>query len=218
MGSWRPTRETPYPPSCAPWLLSLAESLFWNERKAVRELERANYTYRLFKAPLAAKLERMHLQRPIQYAFSAILISAAVQMSLLPFLVIYFHRLSFASFLLNIGVSLMMAAVAIIAAAALLLAQLSVTLATPLISVTNFLNWVMVHSVDPFARVGAASIRLPEYTGWSSAFYGLYLLPLSLLVVCLSRWDTFDLPRSTKEARRFRLTVIVLTDQLLGIV
>jgi competence protein ComEC len=218
IGSWHPTRETPYPPSCAPWLLSFSESLFWSERKAARELERANYNYRLFKAPLAGKLERMHLQRPLRYVFAAILVSTAVQMSLLPFLVIYFHRLSFASFLLNIGVSLMMAAVAIIAAAALILAQLSLALATPLISLTNSLNWVMVHSVDPFARVGAASIRLPEYTGWASALYGLYYLPLSLLVVSLSRWKPLDLPWSTrKEARRSRVKVIALLGQLIAI-
>jgi len=109
-----------------------------------------------------------------------------------------------------------MAAVAIIAAAALLLAQLSVTLATPLISVTNFLNWVMVHSVDPFARVGAASIRLPEYTGWARSVYGLYYLPLSLLVVSLSRWKPFDLS-TTKKARGSRAKVIALLAQLFAI-
>src|SRR6185436_10786986 len=43
IGSWRPTRETPYPPSCTTWLQSFCESLFWSERKARRELERANY-------------------------------------------------------------------------------------------------------------------------------------------------------------------------------
>jgi len=218
IGSWRPTRETPYPPSCAPWLLSFSESLFWSERKAARELDRANYNYRLFKAPLAARLERMHLQGALRYAFGALLVSTAVQMALLPFLVIYFHRLSFASFLLNIGVSLMMAAVAIIAAVALVLAQLSLTLAAPLISITNSLNWVMVHSVDPFARVGAASIRLPEYTGWASAVYVFYYLPLSLLVVSLSRWKPLDLPRSTKkEVRQSRARVVAFMTQLVAI-
>ena len=218
IGSWRPTRETPYPPSCAPWLLNLSESLFWSERKAAHELERANYDYRLFKAPLAAKLERLHLQRPLQYAFSAILVSTVVQMSMLPFLVIYFHRFSFASFLLNIGVSLMMAAVAVIAAAALVLAQLSLTVATPLITLTNSLNWVMVHSVDPFAKVGAASIRLPEYSGWASVFYGLYYLPLSLLVVSLLRWQPLTLRRLTKsEVRQSRVRPIAFVAQLMAI-
>jgi competence protein ComEC len=211
IGSWRPTRETPYPPSCAPWLRSFCECLFWSERKAQRELERANYSYRLFKAPLAATLERSHLQRPLRYAFSAILVSAAVQLTLLPFLVVYFHRLSFASFLLNIGVSLMMAAVAILAAIALVMAQVSSTLAAPLISMTNFLNWAMVHSVDPFSKVGAASIRLPEYSGWASVVYGFYYLPLALLVVLLLRWQPLDLsPPAKKHAHRSRIKLVLL--------
>ncbi|MGH9928296.1 MAG: ComEC/Rec2 family competence protein, partial [Pyrinomonadaceae bacterium] len=218
VGSWRPTRETPYPPACVPWLRSFCESLFWSEREAKRQLERANYSYKLFKAPLAATLERIHLQRLLRYTFGAIVVSAAVQMALLPFLVVYFHRLSFASFLLNIGVSLLMAAVAITAAAALLLAQVSSTLATPLITITNYVNWTMVHSVDPFTRVGAASIRLPEYSGWASAVYGLYYLPLSLLVVSLSAWRPLDLPRlGTKQKRRRRFKFIAGLGQMLAI-
>ena len=199
VGSWRPTRTTPYPPACAPWLRSFCESLFWSEREGKRELERANYSCRLFKIPLAGKLERLHLQRLLGYAFGAIVVSAGVQMALLPFLVVYFHRLSIASFLLNIGISLMMAGVAILAAFALLLAQVSPTLAAPLISLANSLNWAMVHSVDPFAKVGAASIRLPEYTGWAAAVYGLYFLPLARLAVSLSRWRPLELPRPKNE-------------------
>jgi competence protein ComEC len=217
IGSWRPTRETPYPPACSSWLRSFCESLFWSERKAVRELERANYSYRLFKTPLAATLERLHLQRPLRYAFEAIVVSAAVQIALLPFLVIYFHRFSFASFLLNIVVSLLMAAVTMLAAAALLIAQVSLTLAAPLISLTNSLNWVMVHSVDPLASVGAASIRLPEYTGWASSIYALYYFPFSLLVVSLSRWQPLKLPEAiTKKARQRRSKIFALSGQLLA--
>src|SRR6266545_4211713 len=49
VGSWRPTRQTPYPPACAPWLRNFCESLFWNEQEAQQELARANYSYKLFK-------------------------------------------------------------------------------------------------------------------------------------------------------------------------
>ena len=188
VGCWRPTRETPYPPACAPWLRIFCESLFWSEAEGRRELERANYSYKLFKAPLAGKLERFHLQRPLRYAFQAVVISISVQVALLPLLIVYFHRLSFASFVLNIVVSLMMAGVAIVAAAALVLAQVSTTLAAPLISAANGLNWAMVHSVDPFARIGAASIRLPEYSGRAAVIYALYYLPLASLAVSLSGW------------------------------
>ena len=216
VGLWRPTRKTPYPPACAPWLRSFCETLFWREQEAQHELERANYSYKLFKVPLAGTLERLHFQRLLRYAFGAIVVSACVQMALLPLLVVYFHRLSFASLLLNIGVSLMMAAVAIIAGVAILIAQISSGVAAPLISIVNTLNWTMVHSVDPFAAIGAASIRLPEYTGWAGAVYALYYLPLTILAVSLSGWKPLNLPTAvTKPGRRRKK--LALFGQLLAI-
>lgn len=204
IGSWRPTRETPYPPSCAPWLRNFCESLFWSEREGKRELERASYGYKLFKIPLAGTLERAHLQRLLRYAFGAIVVSAGVQTALLPLLVVYFHRLSFASLLLNIGVSLMMAGLAIVAAIALLVGQISSTLAAPLISIANMLNWMMVHSVDPFTKFGVASIRLPEYTGWAATVYVLYYFPLAVLATSLSRWKPLSLPVVRVQRRSLR--------------
>jgi competence protein ComEC len=216
VGSWRPTRQTPYPPACAPWLRNFCESLFWNEQEAQRELARANYSYKLFKVPLAGTLERLHFQGLLRYAVGAIVVSACVQMALLPFLIVYFHRLSFASLLLNIGVSLMMAAVSIIAGVAILISQVSSAVAAPLISLANALNWTMVHSVDPFVGVGAASIRVPEYTGWASAVYALYYLPLTILAVSLSGWKPLDLPEPVTKARR-HLNGVALPGQLLAI-
>jgi competence protein ComEC len=87
-----------------------------------------------------------------------------------------------------------------------------------LISITNSLNWAMVHSVDPFTNVNAASIRLPEYTGWASAVYGLYYLPLSVLVGSLSTWQPLDLPGSQiKNQRRVRINAMAFFGQLLAI-
>lgn len=205
VGAWRPTRETPYPPSCAPWLRSFGESLFWSERQWQSELEQINYDCRLLKTPLAKMLERFHLQRPLRYAFSTVVVSASVQIVLLPLLVVYFHRLSFASLLLNIGVSLMMAVLALSAMFALLLAQVSAILAGPFIYLTNVLNWLTVHSVDPFARGGVASMRLPEYSGWTTIIYVLYYLPLAVLVRLLWRWQPLRL--SSFKKRRTHLTV-----------
>lgn len=150
IGAWRPTRETPYPPACARWLRIFCETLFWSERGWQRELARANYSYRLFKTPLAARLERFHVQRPLRYAFGLLVISASVQLALLPLLILYFHRLSFAALVLNIFVGALLALLGLIALLALLCSQLSATLATPLIKLAEGLNWLMVHSVDPF--------------------------------------------------------------------
>jgi competence protein ComEC len=218
IGSWTPTRATPYPPSCASWLRTFCESLWWDEREAQRELERLNYKYRLFQSPLATTLQRLHLQRLLRYAFAAIAVSACVQLALLPFLIVYFHRLSFASLILNIGVSLMMAVVALVAAVGLIVAQVSAAAAAPLIGVANALNWAMVHSVDPFAKVGIASIRLPEYAGWARGVYVLYFLPLGLLTVSLSRWQPLRLQGVTRDdRRRRRVARIILWAQTIAI-
>jgi competence protein ComEC len=135
---------------------------------------------------------------------------------LLPLLIIYFHRLSFASFLLNIVVSLMMAAMTIVAVFALLLAQVSAVIAGPFISLANGLNWLTVHSVDPFARVGIASIRLPEYSGGAAIIYVLYYLPLAGLALLLWRWQPLRLSSSRKRSMRSWL-VVTFVAQLLAV-
>jgi competence protein ComEC len=218
IGSWKPTRETPYPPSCAPWLRSFCETLFWSERQSRQELGRTNYSYRLFKAPLAARLERYHLQHLARHAFGAIVVSASVQLTLLPLLIIYFHRLSLASIVLNIGVSLIMAMLGMVAVVALIFGQVSTALAAPLISLANGLNWLMVHSVDPLARAGVASLRLPEYSGGPATIYVLYYLPLAILAVLLALWNPLGEPKvPAKKGKSLRLPEFAVLTQAIAL-
>ncbi|HYE64488.1 MAG TPA: ComEC/Rec2 family competence protein, partial [Pyrinomonadaceae bacterium] len=189
VGAWRPTRETPYPPACTRWWRTLSELLFWSERAWNREMARSIYRYRLFKTPLAARLERLHVQRVLRYAAGALIVSASIQGGLLPVLILYFHRLSLSSLILNIGVGALMALLALLALMALALAQLSEMLAAPLFKLAEDVNWLMVHSVDPFMSAHLASVRLPEYTGWAASLYVLYYVPLIVLAVALARWN-----------------------------
>ncbi|HEX8845889.1 MAG TPA: ComEC/Rec2 family competence protein [Pyrinomonadaceae bacterium] len=206
VGAWRPTRETPYPPACARWVKVFSETLYWSERQWRREIARSNYSYRLFKTPLAARLEKFHVQRLLRYAFGAVVVSASVQVILLPLLVIYFHRLSFAALILNILVGVLMALLALVALAALLTSGLSAWLAAPLFRLAEWLNWLMVHCVDPFRDAGIASVRLPEYNGWPASLYALYYVPLIALAVALVRWNPFARAAPAMEERRlFRL-------------
>lgn len=187
-GSWRPTRETPQPPACAQPLRTFCEILFWSDRQWRREIALSSYSYLLFKTPLAKRLEQYHLQRFLRYAVSTIVVSASVQLGLLPLMIRDFHRLSLASIILNIGVGLMMALLGLTALAALLVGQISATIAAPLVALANLLNWLMVHSVDLFSRAGPASLRLPEYTGGAASVYLVYYFPLTVLVLALVRW------------------------------
>lgn len=189
IGAWYPTRETPVPPACSRGLRWFCELLFWSERKWKKEIGRSPYRYRLFKAPFAALLERYRVQAPLRYIFAAVIVSIAVQLLLLPLLIVYFHRLSDASLVLNIVVGLLLTALTAVASAALLLSQLSATLAAPFFKLANTIDWLMIHSVDPFAHYNLASIRLPEYSGGGALVYLLYYVPLLVLVVARpKRW------------------------------
>jgi competence protein ComEC len=224
VGAWRPTLSTPYPPLCPRWWRTLGEALFWSEREWRRETAGAHFHYHLFKSEWAARLERSYVQRAMRYAVSALVVSASVQLGLLPLLVLYFHRLSPASLVLNIVVGILMGALSLVSLSAIALSQLSAALAAPLVEVAEWAGWLMVHSVDPFARMRIASVRLPEYAGWSAAVYGLYYLPLAFLVFELARWkplrsETMDDEgeAGSRKARRVAaLALVVLTGIVLA--
>ena len=193
VGSWRPTHETPYPPKCARWFRISSEALFWGELAWKTDMAASNIRYRLFKTRAAAALERWRLQRFLRFATAAIVVSASVQVGMLPVLIIYFHRVSFASLLLNIFVGAAMAVVAFIALAAITVAQISSSAAIPFIWLAEKIESLMVHAVDPFNRLGVAAIRLPHYRGWAAAIYVLYFFALGSLCFALARWNPLRL-------------------------
>ena len=204
IGAWRPTRATPSPPICARWLRALCEALFWSECEWQAEMARSNHSYRLFKTPVAARFERFHLQRPLRYALGAVVISASVQIGMLPLLIIYFHRISPAALVLNIVVGVLMAVLGIVALAALLISNLSLAAAAPVIGLANAVDWLLVHTVDLFTPLGGASLRLPEYTGWSATIYVIYFLPLLVLALALARWQPLDRARECPSPQNTR--------------
>jgi len=197
IGAWYPTRSLPYPPACSRGLEYICETLFWREKKWTQELARSTHKYRLFKAPLASRLERYRVQPILRYTFGAVLVSASVQVMLLPLMIVYFHRISLASLVLNIVVSILLAVLVVVALLALLIAQV------PLFKLADAINWLMVHSVDPF---GWAGFRLPEYSGSASVVYVTYYVPLLVLVIALSHWR----PLALQTERRCKLHRYVL--------
>jgi competence protein ComEC len=214
IGQWQPAREAPYPPAGPAWLRKFCEALYWRERRWRKEMANSNYRYQLFKSPLALRFERYRVQWLLRYSVGALIVSISVQVGLLPLLILYFHRLSLSSLVLNIFVSVLMALLGIVALAALALVHISVLLAAPLVALANALSWLMVHSVDLFTHLGMASLRLPEYAGWPAALYVLYYLPLALLVGSLARWHplspTFIFPGNRRVGRTAIAAVLQL--------
>jgi len=199
IGAWQPSREHPYPPACSEWLCRWCEAMHWSERKWRREMANSNYSYRLFKTPLAERLAHWHIQWVLRYVSTAVIVSISVQIGLLPFFIVYFHRLSIPSLLLNIFVSGVMAVLGLVALAGMIVAQLSAKVAAPLFVLAERLNWAMVHSVDVFDKLGVHSLRLPEYSGWSAAVYAIYYLPFAVLVWKVARWNPLASPLASRE-------------------
>ncbi|HEY0762941.1 MAG TPA: DNA internalization-related competence protein ComEC/Rec2 [Pyrinomonadaceae bacterium] len=189
IGSWYPSRSTPYPPVCPRILKTFSEILFWREQTWKQELARSSHHYRLFKTEVAVQLERYHVQPVLRYTFGAVVVSASVQLMLLPLMIVYFHRLSLSSLVLNIVVSVLLAVLVAVAMLALLVSQVSAVLSAPLFKLADGIDWVMVHSVDPFSSFGLASLRLPEYSGSAASLYAVYYLPLLVLIVALLHWQ-----------------------------
>lgn len=218
VGSWRPTHATPYPPTCPAWFRRLSEAAFWSNKSWKAEMAASNLQYRLFKVPLAARLEAWRLQTLLRFALAAIVTSGSVQIGMLPVLIIYFHRVSYASLVLNIFVGAAMAAVALLGIAAVLIAQVSSTTATLLVWLTEKLDWLMVHAVDPFDRLGIASYRLPSYRGWGVLVYAAYFAVLMFLIVALARWNPLGrLSPISRHSTLIKMAVFIFA-ALLGVV
>src|SRR5262249_24166353 len=141
VGSWIPTTVRPYPPACPVWFRKLSEALFWSEGNWCAEMATSNMSYRLIKTPIAAKLERWRLQKFFRFIFVAVIVSAIVQIVMLVPMIVYFHRLSFASLLLNIFVGALMVVVGIVAVVAVIVSQVSVWPASPFVLLVEKLNW-----------------------------------------------------------------------------
>jgi len=218
IGAWHPTRSTPYPAACSPGVKTLCELLFWSERGWQQELARSPHDYRLFKNLAAAWLERYHVQSCLRYVVGAVVVSASVQVVLLPLLIVYFHRLSLASLVLNIVVSVLLAVLVAVAVGALLLAQVSAAISAPVFKLADAINWLMVHSVDPFSSFDLASLRLPEYTGRAAFLYVVYYFPLLLLLLALSHWRPLALLKERRcKLHRFVLPMSLLQVLLIGV-
>jgi competence protein ComEC len=217
IGEWRPTAATPVPPRAPGWLLGFSEFLWWSERGWRAEQARSAWKCRLFKSKFAVRTERWRLQRPARYLFSGLFVSLCVQFAMLPLAVIYFHRLSPVSLILNFLVGPLLALLSFGGFLALLLSALSVRLGQPLVFAANKLNWLMTHISDPLLRSRWASWRLPEYSGGKASVYAVYLLLFVAIGYFAINWDPFAFrPEGSAWMIRFpRLPIAATTATLL---
>ncbi len=193
IGSWMPSAENPFPPETHKLIKTFCETLYWSERKWRKTLNENIWECSIFKSNYGILLEKRGLQKPLRWIFEGILVTAIVQIFLLPFLILYFHRLSFASVLLNLWVGIFVVLQNLTAILALFFANFSSILALPIIKLSELFNWFLLAVPQIFIEYNLASIRVPTYMGSMKAIYILYFLPLLVLTYFLNKWNPFSL-------------------------
>ncbi|HVE57139.1 MAG TPA: ComEC/Rec2 family competence protein, partial [Pyrinomonadaceae bacterium] len=193
IGEWRPTAGTPFPPNVSVWLKKFCETLYWRETAWQIEGKQQIWSAKIFKSPYLKILEAKGLQSVFRYLFEGILVSLIVQIWLLPLTVLYFHRVSIVSVLLNLWVGFFIALESFAAIVALFFAQFSDVLALPLVKLTELLNWILLSLPALFVENNWASFRVPVYSGTLKAVYFLYFVPIFILTILVYLWNPFDL-------------------------
>lgn len=220
IGSWTPSASEPFPPNVPKWLTRLCEAIYWNNEAWRIEAKRNIWTARLTKSPyLGAKLVG-GVQRALRSLFEGILFSMIVQIWMLPLTVVYFHRVSFASILLNLWVGVIIAIESFAAVAGVLLGYFGEALARPFFAFAEIADWLMIALPRLFSDNGWSSFRLPAYSGPGRIVYLLFFIPVILLAFSLSRWKPFELKASSMfVTRRFLIpafaTLVLLSSVII---
>lgn len=211
IGAWTPTTETPYPANVPKWITRFCEALYWKENIWKIDSGRNIWSARLFKAPYLRARKAPYLRSVAAYIFEGILVSLIVQIWLLPFLVVYFHRISPVSLLLNLWVGFFIALESFSAVAAVFLGSFSDALALPLIVLTELLNSLLLMLPKLFLGLTWASWRVPIYSGGMRLIYIVYFVPVIVLAFAVHRWRPFDIgSQPMRGEMRAYLTAVAL--------
>ncbi len=197
IGSWTPTAERPFPPNVPAWVKSFCEMLYWRPDVWPIEVKRQIWTAKIFKLPLLPGRVTGLIQKICRYVFEGLLVSVTVQIWMLPLTVVYFHRVSMSSVLLNLWVSLFIAIESFAAVAGVIAGYFSVLLAAGFYAIADAMNWLMLLLPRLFSDGGWASFRIPSYEGMGFAIYLLYLLPVLSLAHAVMLWRPFSVGKQS---------------------
>ncbi len=195
IGQWAPSPTTPFPPNVSPWLRRLCETVYWNADEWTAKVKRQIWTAGIQKSPFG-KTGGV-IQKTLRYLVEGLLVSAIVQLWMLPLTVVYFHRVPFASVLLNLWVGFFIAIESFAAVAAALAGRVSEFIAAPLFLLADAANWLMLALPRAVSSLEWTSFRLPAYSGPGISVYFLYLIPMLGMAVAVNRWLPFDLKRTS---------------------
>lgn len=215
IGEWTPSSAAPFPPDVPQWLKRFCETLYWRDAAWAIERQRQIWAANVAKTPYLKGKVRELSQIVVRYLVEGLLVSMIVQLWMLPLTVIYFHRVSFASILLNLWVSLFIAFESFAAVAAAIAGNFSDLLAKGFVAIADIFNWLLLAVPSLFSEGGWASFRTPAYTESGRAIYALYFVPIVLFALALHRWNPFALKNNSLLTNHRTITMIFTATILL---
>jgi len=186
-----PSATAPFPPNVPLALSRFCQALYWNPIAWKLEVDRQIWSAGIVKEPYLKKLAGTGTQRFARYLFEAFCVSLVVQLWLLPLSIVYFHRFTPVSALMNLWVGAGIALESFSALTAIALGGISDFLALPFFVLTEFLNYLLVAIPSVLTDSEWASWRVPGYSGVLSLIYPIYFLPLLALAIATWTWDPF---------------------------
>ncbi|MFN2500789.1 MAG: ComEC/Rec2 family competence protein [Pyrinomonadaceae bacterium] len=198
IGRWRLSAQTPFPPRVPQCVRRFCETLYWNPEVWDIESRRQIWTAHLIKSPYLPKYFHGLGQKGARFLFEGLVVSAIVQLFMLPLLVVYFHRVSFSSIALNLWVSIFIGLESFSAVLGIFIAKFSSLLAAPFFVFAETFNSLMLSVPRLFVGLGWASFRLPSYSEAGMIIYFLYAIPIIYLVLMINHWDPMKLVPSRR--------------------
>ncbi len=218
IGGWYPSVANPFPPMVHQKLKAFCEILYWSELRWKKTLAENVWDCKLTKSRYAGRLEDRGLQWVLRWSFEGILVTIAVQICLLPFLVVYFHRISFGSIFLNLWVGIFLVLQNVSALIGLIFGLASKILAIPFIKLAEVSNWLLLSLPKVFIVFDLASTRVPIYSGDIGAIYYLYFVPVMMAIILLNNWNPFEFTvRATNRAFSRRRQIALITVVLFSV-
>lgn len=200
IGQWRPTPETPHPPSCWRATKMIAESLFWDERGFKKEMKTSPISYRPEKSRLARALNLIRLQPLLRASAILIITSAAIQLVTLPLMAYYFNRVAPVGVLLNVGAGLLTGLLMLAGTLSIAAASLSSSLASLFQWLADFFHHLLANEIEPLRWIPGATFRVAHYEGWETALYIIFYAPVAMLIALIDRWQPFRMKGGDKGA------------------
>jgi len=207
VGNWTPSAKNPLPPNVPQFLRRICETVYWQETAWEIESSRNIWSAKIIKRPFFSVDAVRNFGR---YIFEGIVVSLVVQMWMLPLLIIYFHRVSISSIILNIWVGAVLAVESFAALIAVFIAQLSSAAAEPFIWLTESFNGLLISIPQMFIDLGFGSLRMPTYSGFGLLIYAAYFVPIAVIAFELNRWLPFSLKRRSGKTLCVMTAAVVL--------